>query len=188
MDNLKDNNRILFIPGWLDSGELHGYKNSLNIWDRKVDVTEKFNVDFVIAHSIGSSVALYNWNIHKNFRVILINPVFLRKNIFKRWLNFIFHEGTSCPPKRIKLFFSAISALAKAKSFFRVPIVDILYSIPKDKITIIYGEKDKYLCDIKVVDQLRAKGLRVIKVKDAGHNYNMNIEQAIIDVISGLRR
>lgn len=38
MNNPKDNSKIIFIPGWLDGGELHGYKYSLDIWNKKIDL------------------------------------------------------------------------------------------------------------------------------------------------------
>ena len=137
----------------------------------------------VIAHSIGSLVALDNWNIHKNFKIILINPTLLKKNIFKRYFQSMFREGTHYPFKRILIFVFIFSAFVKAMKLFKVPALDIVKNIPKDNLTIIYGENDKYLCDRKLVEIFRQDGFKVIEVKKVGHNYNIEIEKIISDLL-----
>lgn len=180
MDNLKNNNKILFIPGWLDGGELHGFTNSLDIWNKDIDIKKNFEVDFVIAHSVGALVALSNWKIYKNFKIILINPVFLKRNISKRWLKSMISESTHYSFKRMIIFLSTIPAFIKAIKLFKVPVISILNTIPPDGLIIIYGENDKYLCDRELVNSLKDR-FRTIGVKGAGHNYNIDMENAIID-------
>ncbi len=182
MNDLKDNKKILFIPGWLDSGELHGYKNSLDIWNKNINIKKNFNVDFVIAHSAGILVALYNWNIHKNFKIILINPIFSKKNILKKWFKMMIYEGTQYSFKRIIIFFSVVPALIKIIKLFKIPIVDIINSIPRDNLIIIYGEKDKYFCNKQLIHSFKDR-FKIIEVRGAGHNYNIDIEKAIINII-----
>lgn len=184
MGDRKNDNKIMFIPGWLDSGELHGYKNSLDIWNNNIDIDKSFDVDVVIAHSLGALVALQNWNTHRNFKIILINPIFQKENIFIRWLKFIITEGTPCPPKRIIIFLSLFSALAKAKVLFKIPVINILNMIPQNNLTIIYGEKDKYLYDRELIDSLNRHELEIINIKGSGHNYDFEIEKAIVDLIN----
>lgn len=79
MKDFKNNNKVLFIPGWLDIGKRHGYKYSLDIWHQKIDIDKDFKVDYFIAHSIGALVALYNWKLYKNYKLILVNPVISKK-------------------------------------------------------------------------------------------------------------
>jgi hypothetical protein len=35
---MKQVNKVIFIPGWLDKGKRHGYENSLNVWTDRVDI------------------------------------------------------------------------------------------------------------------------------------------------------
>ncbi|MEI6042447.1 MAG: hypothetical protein WCQ00_02685 [bacterium] len=183
MEKLKENKRIFYIPGWMDIGEIYGFKNNLDIWDNEINLDERIDADTVIAHSLGSVALLYNWNIYRNFRIILINPVFVKDNIFIRWSKYIIFEGVRSPVKRIKLMLFAVPAFYKAMKLFSIPVVDIINIVPHDKITIIMGEKDRYLCDKRIVNSLEKKGVDVVRVKNAGHNYNSNIEDEIMKIL-----
>ena len=183
MKNIKDNNRILFIPGWLDTGGRHGYKNSLDIWNKNIDISKDFKADYVIAHSVGSLVALYNWNIYKNFKIVLINPVISRRGIFRRWYEFRSLEGIHDSFKKSIKTINIIPSLIKIRRLFKVPALDIISTIPKEDIVIIYGEKDAYLFDREVIKKLKEKGFRVEEVKGSGHNYEENIERAVLSMI-----
>ncbi|MCX6797901.1 MAG: hypothetical protein NTX66_01615 [Candidatus Falkowbacteria bacterium] len=186
MDNFRDNKKILFIPGWLDSGELHGYKNSLDIWNKKIDLNQDFKADFIIAHSVGALAALYNWHIHKNFKIILLNPVLAKKDLGKRWLKSIIYEGTPCPPQRIKLFLSFIPALIKASRLFKVPVIILVKTIPPEQLAVIYGENDKYLYDQELINSFGENNFKIIKIKGAGHNYSPKIEAALISILTSV--
>lgn len=183
MEDFKNNNKVLFIPGWLNSGEMNGYKNSLDIWNKKIDISKNFNADYVITSSAGAMVALYNWNIYKNFKLILINPVISKKNIFKRWLGSMIHEGTPVSFARLLIFFSVGPAFFKIMNLFKNPSLDIINSIPPENLAIIHGENDKYFCDPDLLNSLAKKGFKSVKVKGAGHNYNDNLEKAVRDIL-----
>jgi len=182
MTNIKNNNKILFIPGWLDTGARHGYQNSLDIWTKSVNINRDFEVDYIIAHSAGSLVALYNWNIYKNFKIILINPVISRKNIFKRWHNFLTHEGISDSFRKSIRPLSVVLSLYKIIKLFKVSALDIINTIPKENLLIIYGDDDIYLFDKAIANNLKQKGYQVEEVKGDGHKYGENIEKKIIDL------
>jgi len=182
--NFKNNNKILFIPGWLDSGSRHGYQNSLDIWNKSIDISRDFKVDYVIAHSIGSLVALYNWKIYRNFKIILVNPVISRRGIFKRWYKFNISEGIPDSFKKSINILQIIPSLIKTIRLFRIPALDIINTIPKKNLVIIYGENDIHLFDREAIKRIKEEGFRIEEVKGVGHNYEENMEKAVFEAIS----
>lgn len=183
MNNLKENKKIIFIPGWLDSGELHGYKYSLDIWNKNINLDKDYGVDFMVVHSSGALAALYNWNINKNFKIILINPVLLKKKIFFRWLKSMIYEGTDCSLKRINLFLFIIPALNKVIKLFKIPVIEIINSIPKENLYIIYGKKDIYLSNHELFDEFSKHGFNIIDIEESGHNYDIRMEEVVKNII-----
>jgi hypothetical protein len=183
MENFKNNNKILFIPGWLDTGERHGYQNSLDIWNKNIDISQDFKADYVIAHSVGSLVALYNWKLYKRFKIILVNPVISRGSIFRRWYKFSRSEGIPNSFKKSIKILQIIPSLIKTIKLFKIPALDIINTIPKEDLIIIYGENDIHLFDGEVIKKLKEKGFRAQEIKGAGHNYEENIEKAVLSVI-----
>lgn len=186
MKDLKTNSKIVFIPGWLDSGEFHGYKNSLDIWSKNIDLNNRLEIDLVVAHSIGALAALYNWNVNKNYKIILINPVLTSKNIYWRWFISMMKEGTHCPPARLLIYLKVFPAIHKAIKLFKIPVTEIINSIPKDNLIVIYGKKDKYLYDRKLINSFGDKGFRVVCLNETGHNYKANIETDLIELIDSI--
>ena len=183
MEDIKNNNKILFIPGWLDSGERLGYQNSLNIWHKNIDLHKNLGADYVIAHSVGSLAALYNWKIHKNFKIILVNPVISKGGIIKRWYKFTIHEGFPDSFKKSIKFSSVIPSLIKLTKLFKISALEIINTIPKENLVIIYGENDKYLFDKKITSNLKERDYMVKEIKGVGHNYGPILEEAIIRII-----
>ncbi len=183
MVNFKNNDKILFIPGWLDTGGRNGYQNSLDVWDKNIDINKDFKVDYVIAHSVGSLVALYNWKLYKNFKIILVNPVILRRGIFRRWYKFSISEGLPDSFKKSIKILHIITSLIKIVRLFKVPVLDIINTVPKENLAIIYGENDIYLFDREAIQKFREKGFRIEEVKGSGHNYEENIEKALLNII-----
>jgi hypothetical protein len=179
MDNFKENNKILFIPGWLDSGRRLAYTNYLDIWRPKIDIDKDFQVDTVIAHSLGATVALHNWHLYHNFKIILINPVVSGQKLFWRWLRYYFQEGPSASFKKTLSIFSVISALFRLRKILKIPSADILAELSSENLIIIYGAHDRYLYDKAVGESLKARGIKVIEVKAAGHNYTKEFDEII---------
>jgi hypothetical protein len=139
--------------------------------------------DYVIAHSVGSLIALYNFKLHKNFKLILVNPVIFKKNLLINWLKFITHEGL---PKSFRKSFKIrklILALIKLFKYFKLPIIDVLNQIPPDNLVIIYGQKDKYLFDNKLLKIFKDYDFKIIRVDGAAHNYENNLKEAVNNLI-----
>lgn len=186
MEDFKNNNKVLFIPGWLDIGKRHGYRHSLDIWHENIDINIDFKVNFIIAHSIGALAALYNWSLHKNYKLILINPVISKRSILKRWYKYFLFEGLSSSFKKsikIVYFFRSLPKLFK---LFKIPAVNMINNIPKENLFIVYGENDIYLFDKKIIDKLKEKNVSVQKVKVSGHNYELNMDKAVLEIISSI--
>lgn len=183
MDNFKNNKKIIFIPGWLDVGKRHAYQNSLDPWHNKIKLDQDFKVDYVIAHSIGALLALKNWSLYKNYKIILVNPVISKRNIFIRWYKYIKNEGLPSSFKKTNKIIQATFSLLKLIKLFKIPANDIISDILKDKLFIIFGENDKYLFDKEIAMKLKEKGIFVLKVKDSGHNYDKNLKKLVSEIV-----
>lgn len=183
MDDFKNDNKIIFIPGWVDSGELHGYKYSLDIWNKKIDLEKNLNADFVIAHSAGSLAALYNWNVHQNFKIILINPVLTKNNIFDRWIRSMIFEGSGFSLKRSRLLPYTLVALNRVLKLFKTLVIEIINKIPRDNLFIIYGAKDIYLSNFELVNEFKDRGFKIITINESGHSYDSKMDEIIRGII-----
>jgi len=175
-----DKKEILFIPGWMDKGEFHGYPNSLNIWTEKINLDFKFKENIIIGHSVGASLALLNWEKNKNSKLILFGPLIPRRNLltwFHKWIRFILYEGTPMPIRRIKLLRHLILGTVVLVKMLKVDSLKIIRKIPKDKLIIVKGTDDKYFCDEKIANQLKKEGFDIIEVKRMGHNWGEKIEE-----------
>ncbi|MFA6417243.1 MAG: hypothetical protein WCW61_03570 [Patescibacteria group bacterium] len=179
MKNFKESNKILFIPGWLDSGRRLGYVNYLDIWRSRTDINKDFQVETVIAHSLGAMVALYNWHLHHNFKIILINPVVSGQKLSWRWLRYCFQEGVPASLIKTLSISSIIFALFSLKKILKIRATDILKELSPENLTIIYGAHDHYLYNKAVVESLKAQGIKVIEATEAGHNYTKDFDEII---------
>lgn len=179
MDNFKGNNKILFIPGWLDSGRRFGYANYLDIWRPKIDIDKDFQVETVIAHSLGAIVALHNWHLYRNFKIILINPVLSSQKLFRRWLRYYFQEGPSASFKKALPVLAVIPALFNLNKILKISTADILKELSPENLTIIYGAHDSHLYDKAVAEDLKVRGIKVIEASEAGHNYTKDFDEII---------
>ncbi len=183
MENFKESNKILFIPGWLDSGRRLGYVNYLDIWRSRTDINKDFQVETVIAHSLGAMVALYNWHLHRNFKIILINPVLSNQKLFWHWLRYCFQEGLPAPFKKALPILAIIPALFNLNKILKIPAVDILKGLSPENLTIIYGAHDHHLYDKAIGESLKARGIKVIEAAEAGHNYTQDFDKIISQYI-----
>lgn len=184
MDNIKYNSKILFIPGWLDTGARNSFQDSLDVWSGDSNVNHDFGVDYVVAHSAGSLVALDNWQKYQNFKIILVNPVLQKNKVFWHWVEFMIHEGISKTFERSIKIRQIIPAIFKINKFFKIPVFNIIDEIPRENLSVFYGEKDKYLFDHKLIKMFQERGFKVQEVKGAGHNYDPVINK---EVLSGIR-
>ncbi|HZJ40775.1 MAG TPA: hypothetical protein VFD16_00735 [Candidatus Saccharimonadales bacterium] len=182
MDN-KLNPKILFIPGWLDTGARNGFQNSLDVWSKDININQDFKVDYVIAHSGGSLVALYNWQKYHNFKIILVNPAIQRKNGFWHWAEFMIYEGIPREFRQSIKIRQIIPAILKMTKLLKIPVFDIIDSIPRENMLVFYGERDKYLCRRELIKIFQEKGFKVTEVKGAGHNYDPIINKKVFEAI-----
>ena len=155
--------------------------------NKKIDIDKNFEVDYVIAHSLGALAALYNWNIYKNFKIILINPVISKRNIIGRWYNFATQEGLPDSFKKSIKLSAIIPSLFKIRKLFRIPAVDILNTIPKENLFIVYGENDVNLFDKGLINNLQEKGVLLKRVNGTGHNYDLAIEKVVFEIIKTIK-
>lgn len=179
MEDFKNNKKVLYIPGWLDKGERHGFRNNLDIWSQSVNIERDFGVDYVIAHSVGCLVALANWHKHRDFKMIFINPVIFKKNIFRRWLDLVIREGI---PESIWASinpFLVIPGLVTIFWLFQTPAAEIIKRLPRDRLLVIYGENDRYLLDNGLIDNFRKQGFKVKALPGVGHNYDPKFDEVI---------
>lgn len=179
MENFKESNKILFIPGWLDSGRRLGYANYLDIWRPRTDINKNFQAETVVAHSLGATVALHNWHLHRNFKIILINPVISGHKLFWRWLRYYFQEGPSTSFKKALPILTIIPALFNLNRILKISAVDILKELSPENLIIIYGARDRYLYDKAVGESLKERGIKVIEAAEAGHNYTKDFDEII---------
>lgn len=61
--------------------------------------------------------------------------------------------------------------------------MEIINIIPKENIVVIRGEKDRYFFDVKTADSLRLKGVKIIEVAGAGHNWSQGYNKIIDELI-----
>lgn len=183
MDNNKLGPKILFIPGWLDTGKRNNFSNSLEIWGKEININYDFGVDYVIAHSAGSLVALANWQKYHNFKIILVNPVIQRKWVFWHWVEFMIHEGISQTFKRSIKIYDIIPSMFKMAKLFKISVFDIIDSIPRDNLIVFYGERDKYLFRRELIKIFQEKGFKTVEVKGSGHNYDPIINREVFKII-----
>lgn len=171
--------KILFIPGWMNLGEQCGFNDCLNIWSESADLTRRWDVDYVVAHSAGCLAALYNWNLNRNFRLIFINPVFERKQIWRRWLPYFLTEGPPSYSGRYQIFWHIIYGLRKFNELLASQPLAILAKIPATDLLVIRGKNDTFLCGLEAVVELKKFGFAVREVPGAGHNWQTKFRPAI---------
>lgn len=183
MPNFKNSNRILFIPGWLDSGYRQGFCRSLELWNGLVDIKQDLKADYVIAHSLGALAALANWQQYRNFKIILVNPVISSQGIIKRWYKFNKYEGVPQSLRKnikpLSLFLSFITIIR----LFRIPALEIIKQMAPGQLFVLHGEKDIYLGDRELLIALKEQGFIVGQIKGVGHNYSPDFEEKIKEYI-----
>ena len=172
---------IVFIPGWLDEGRFCGYENSLDIWTRKdLGVKASFKEKLVVAHSAGAVAALLNWEDNKESKFIFFGPMFPKRSFFSwvyRWFMFIFNEGVPRQMRSIDSLKNIFWGLKVLRQIAKVDSLEILKKIPKEKVIIVRGAKDKYFCNEKVCEKIRKEGFNVFEIEDAGHNWTEEVNK-----------
>jgi len=179
---MTEKKKIIFIPGWLDSGEIHGYENSLAIWEKPIDFQQVMEADYLIGHSIGAALALHYREINPDLSIILVNPLISKRGLSRRWLEFIIREGTHLPRRRLKILFHIPSGVAKLIRLFRIDQLAIIKKMPKERLLIIRGKNDRHLGgeDGRLLHQA---GIPVLEIAGVGHNWHKRIDAVITSYI-----
>jgi len=183
---MADDKTILFIPGWLDSGAVRGYENSWDIWQEPLDMERLVATDYIVAHSAGALLALAAWEKNKNISLILVSPLLDKKNLFVRWTKvMLLGGGVDLTWKRFKVLSHLFPGLIKLKRLLKIDPQKIIREMPKDKILIIRGRKDKYICTEDSLRTLKIASEKIIQLDGVGHNWCKKIDETINDYISG---
>jgi hypothetical protein len=172
---------IKFIPGWMDRAELYNY-DGLNIWNEDVKPEDRIDAKYILAHSIGAHFALLNWKKNKNTKLILVNPLLVKRK-FRcwawRWIKFFFFEEPEINAKRAFVWLHLFSNLKKCRKMLQIKVSDILDEIPKEDILIIRGKKDRLFCNEEVAAVIKEKNLPLIELEDNGHLWTEKVDEAI---------
>lgn len=183
--------KLIFVPGWMDRAELHGYENGLDIWTKEIDPAEKINAEFILGHSLGAAFALLVWQTNQNAKVILVNPLIPKRNAsswFLRWVNFLIFEGTRMPLKRLAVFVHFFRGTKKCLQLLALDSLEILDQIPRDKLVIIRGKEDHYFCDGAVAKMIRSKNIRLVEVEKTGHGWSGKIDETVAEILNGKQK
>jgi pimeloyl-ACP methyl ester carboxylesterase len=180
-------NKAIIIPGWMDVGENYPGHDALEIWKEKISDDIFIDSEFVVGHSMGAHFALLNWDKNKNYKLILVNPLLIQKNIFywfRKWIKYRMIEGL---PKGFKHATSPASFLWGIKKFVflvKYDVWEIIDNIPQSDIVVIRGKKDDFFCNDKVAEFIKSKDIQLIEIEEAGHNWNEKIDEEIRKIVS----
>ncbi len=182
---------IKFIPGWMDRARFYGYEGP-DIWIKNIKPEEKIDADYLVAHSLGNHFALLNWLENKNTKLILVNPLLIKRNfrswIF-RWMRFSLGEGAVVYPQRMYFAHYLFSGIKKAQRFLSLNVLEILDQVSKEDIVcVIRGKKDKYFCTEEVATVIKEKNIPLIELDGVGHMWHYKIDEAIENIISNFSR
>ena len=177
----------IFIPGWFDTAENRVDYEGLDIWIKKINPSQKIEAEYVIGHSLGACFAILNWEKNKNTKLILVNPTMFHKGFlgyFSQWIRFLFREGTRVNKKRLKCFLHLYLGIKQGLELINKDYDKIIEQVPQNDILVIRGKNDKYLFSEKAASVLKAKGVKIIEVAEAGHSWNEKFSKEIDKLIS----
>jgi hypothetical protein len=176
----------IFIPGWMDTVKNRVDFNGIDIWKGNFDLNQKIDAEYLIGHSAGANYAIVCWKNNRDTKLILVNPGIAHENFFGwvyRMMKFWIFEGTKMSKERmscLKYFFSSFSNVLK---FLKIDLMPILLEIPKENLAVIRGQDDRFIFSKKIADELKSKGINVIEIDGAGHNWNKKFEEEINKII-----
>jgi hypothetical protein len=171
-------NKIIFIPGWMDTVENLVNWPGLDIWKKKIDINQKIEAEYVVGYSSGANWALVNWQKNKNTKLILVSPLVPKRKVrnwFFRWLKHEIFEGSKISAKRSKCFHHVIRGIVGLVKLMQVDPILIIDEIPKENIVIVKGKKDNNFFDAEAAEMIKEKRIRLIELEEVGHNWNKKI-------------
>lgn len=175
-------NKTFVLPGWMSRVKNYQLGDGAEIWEEVVNPGTPFEAEYLIGHSLGANFALLNWQANKNSKLILVSPIIFKKSLFNwffRWLRYIFSEGLIISPKDIKsnrLFFG----LKNGCRLLKMDYVNIIREIPKEKMLVIRGENDNFVCDKKTADFFKKENIKLIEIENCGHDWSEKMREAVL--------
>lgn len=175
--------KTYLFPGFSQDKILYGDYSYVNIWEEEYRKYDLSDVKYLLGHSMGSLAALMNWKENKDSTIILFNPLLPKRNYFNLLIRFKLMLLTS--PGTLRALKGSTSlkhlyiAVKNAIIFLKTDAIEIIKEIPKDKIIIIRGEKDKYFCDKGSVSVLKRYDIPFIELKDVGHYWVPEVDEYI---------
>jgi len=167
------NKKILLIPGWMRSVAYYKKYEGIDIWKENIPDEMNIEADYVVAHSLGSVVALQNWQKFPRTKLILVNPLVLKRSFWEwmwRWIKFALDEGP-----RIDKNVGILKIFSGLKKFYQLSKIDatgILKNISANDLVIMRGCRDKFFCDNEASGYLKKNGLSLIEIEEAAHHWN----------------
>jgi hypothetical protein len=180
-------NKIIFIPGWMDTVENLVSWPGLDIWKKKIDISQRIDAEYVVGYSIGANWALVNWKKNRNIKLILISPLIPKRKVrywFFRWVKHEIFEGSKITVRRSKCFPHIFHGIYNLVKLMSVDPILIIEEIPKDNLIIVKGKKDNHFFDDEAVGIIREKEIRLIELDGVGHNWNERIVLEVEKIIS----
>ncbi len=180
--------KVIFIPGWMDRVECYQYEG-IDIWMKNIKPEDKIEADYILAHSLGAHFALLNWQKNRNAKLILVNPLLIRRKFRSwmfNWMKFLMKEGIKVNPKRYPAIFHLFSGIKKAHRLFITDVLSIMEEMSKDDVFVIRGKKDRYFCTEEVADIIKQKDILLIELDGVGHLWHEKIDEAVKDILKNL--
>jgi len=174
--------KIIIFPGAFQSVKNYGDYEGVDIWLKNKSKQDIPNADYCIAHSLGANFIFAQSNIQKK-KIILINPLIKRRNVFNlflRWIVFYFSEGIE--KKKIVPVNNWIFALGRIFRLRKTNVLDAVIKMPKEDVVIIRGRKDCFFCDKESAKIIKKNDLTLIEV-EAGHDWNEKIAEAVDNIL-----
>ena len=177
--------RILVLPGWMTTIKL--YKNSSHGFDICIGKLNKESDpnDYIVGVSLGALVVLRDINKIEG-KIILVNPPLPKRNLFvwfMLWLKYVMTEGLFL--ERQKFTINPIKfglELIRCIGLLNIDFSKVLGTLPRDKIVIIRGKKDRFFCDDKAVKFILSKNIKFVEF-NGGHNLSEEMEKTISNLM-----
>jgi len=175
-------NKAFYIPGWMNTLGTYGNPSGLEIWSGEFDLDADIDSEYVVGHSMGANFALINRARKGTGKIILVNPMFPKRNPFAWYVRLkLFHlkEGRNRKAEHVKGWRNFFLGIVNATSVLAFEPRDLLEKIPKSDLVIIRGKGDEFICNGKAVDFIRGFGIELIEVDGSGHNWDDNIQKTV---------
>lgn len=182
--------KIFLVPGWMNGGGMYQKKGELyeiwDVWKKRIPPKKKIPAEWIVGHSLAGNYILANWEKNQNAKLILVNPLFPKRSLpvwFSRWRKFHREEEPPQEKEIVLGFKKRWFGMRQCWKLLRKDFDAILDYIPKDKIFVVYGEKDYFYCDEKFKKYIQSKRITVIAVSGVGHDWNEKFDREIEKIV-----